>query len=153
MESVQLEKIRLIGLKLQGKTTNQNGQSSKDCGNLWQRFEQEKIFEQIPDKLSNKVYAVYYDYDGDENQPFSYFIGCEVSDKTVLQGLDSLDIPSQAYIKTVAKGVMPGCITEAWKKVWGSKLPRKFGFDFETYDERSSDWNNAEVDIFVSVSK
>lgn len=153
MESVQLEKIRLIGLKLQGKTTNQNSQSSKDCGNLWQRFEQENIKEQIPNKLSNKVYAVYYDYNGDENQPFAYFIGCAVSGDEVFQGLDSLIIPSQTYLKTVAKGVMPRCITETWKMIWSSKLPRRFGFDFETYDERSSDWNNAEVDIFVSVSK
>lgn len=147
------EKFRLIGLKMPHKTTNQNNQSSKECGNLWQQFEKDNIFDLIPNKLSNEIYAVYYDYESDENGFFSYFIGCKVDETTEIpEGLTSLEIPSQNYEIITAKGVMTACITEVWEKIWNSEMERKFGFDFEVYDERSRDWNDAEVDIYVSVT-
>src|SRR5690606_3081679 len=144
--------FKLIGLRLKGKTTNQNDQSSKDCGNLWQKFETDKIFELVPEKLSNEIYAVYFDYEKDETAPFSYFIGCKVDKNTITpKGLDELLIPTQEYRKYTAKGLMTGCITDTWRKIWSSAFHRKYGFDFEVYDERSQDWSNAEVDIYVST--
>lgn len=146
--------FKLVGLKLGGKTTNKNNQSAKDCGDLWQKFESDKLFELIPKKISNAVYAVYYDYEKDETGAFSYFIGCRVDRNTkVPNALQELVVPSQAYRKFTAKGVMTGCITDAWKEIWKADLKREFGFDFEVYDERSQDWNNAEVDIFISTSE
>lgn len=151
--SEKKDKFKIVGLQLKGKTTNQNNQSSDDCGNLWQKFETEKIFDRIPEKLSNEIYAVYFDYEKDENSPFSYFIGCKVAnDAEVPQELSELKIPAQKYLKFTAKGVMTGCITDTWKKIWNSDLNREFGFDFEVYDERSQDWNDAEVDVFISVA-
>ena len=44
-----------LRIKLDSKTTNQNKQSSKDCGELWQKFETDKIFDVIPEKLSDEV--------------------------------------------------------------------------------------------------
>ncbi len=143
--------FQLIGIRLPHKTTNENGQSMQDCGQLWQRFEQEKIFDQIPNKVGNEVYAVYFEYEGDHTQPFSYFIGAKVEARsTPPAGLDSLDIPGQTYEKVVAKGQMPACIGAAWRSIWESDINRAFGYDLECYDERSYDWSNAEVDIFLS---
>lgn len=148
-----MKSFKLVGLKLQGKTKNENGQSGKDCGKLWQKFETEKIAEKIPHKLSDTVYAVYYDYESDANGLFSYFIGCKVDDNMGKpENLDELIIPAQTYHKETAKGQMTGCITEVWNKIWRSDLNRKFGFDFEVYDERSHNWENAEVDIYLSVN-
>lgn len=154
MEKIQKTNFKLVGLKLKERTSNENNQSSKDCGELWQKFEEEKVFDLISDKLTNEVFAVYFDYEKDETMPFSYFIGCKVNENTeVPEALESLEIPSQKYRKIMAKGVMTGCITEAWEKIWNSKIPRKFGFDFEVYDEKSQDWSDAEVDIYVSISE
>ncbi|MFA5556170.1 MAG: GyrI-like domain-containing protein [Flavobacteriaceae bacterium] len=145
--------FKLIGLKLKGKTKNENGQSTKDCGQLWQQFESHKIAELIPNKISNEVYAVYYDYESDESGLFSYFIGCKVTENTHKpEDLDEIIIPEQHYHKEVAKGQMTGCIIDAWKKIWSSDINRKFEFDFEVYDQRSQNWNNAEIDIFLSVN-
>ena len=145
--------FKLIGLKLDGKTKNENGQAGTDCGELWQKFEVNQISKRIPSKRSDAVYAVYYDYESDGNGAFSYFIGCRVADHTeVPPNLDELMIPEQTYHKEIAKGQMTGCITKVWEKIWNSNLNRKFGFDFEVYDERSYDWENAEVDIYVSVN-
>ena len=150
---MHLSGFRLIGLKLPHKTTNENNQANVDCGNLWQKFEKDNVFEKVPDKLSNEVFAVYYEYDKDETKPYSYFIGCKAGeDATVPEGLSEINIPAQDYIKITASGVMTGCVAEAWKMIWESKPDRKYTFDFEVYDERSQDWNRAEVDIFLSAN-
>lgn len=154
MERIEKEQFTLAGLQLEGKTTNQNNQSDTDCGNLWQRFEQERILDFIPNKINNEIYAVYYAYEKDETAPFSYFIGCKVkANTTVPKNLYLLEIPSQNYCKVTAKGAMTGCITKAWEQIWSSNMNRKFGFDFEIYDERSHDWKHAEVDIFISMKE
>ena len=144
--------FKLVGIKLDSKTTNQNKQSSKDCGELWQKFEKDRIFEVIPEELSNEVYAVYFDYVQDETTPYSYFIGCKVDKNSKTpEELEELIIPAQQYKKFTAKGVMTGCVTETWKEIWTSDIKRNFGYDFEIYDERSQDWSNAEVDIYIST--
>lgn len=43
METSKKESFKLIGLKLDHKTTNENNQSSTDCGNLWQKFKKKKF--------------------------------------------------------------------------------------------------------------
>lgn len=152
MEKIKKKNFKLVGLKLENKTTNENGQAAVDCGNLWQRFEREKTFEVIPNKKNDAIYAVYFDYEKDETKPYSYFIGCEIDEQTeVPDNLCELLIPSQNYIKIPVQGVMTDCIANAWRNIWSTKMNRDFGFDFEIYDERSKDWSNAELDIFISV--
>lgn len=149
---MEMQPFKLIGIKLSHKTKNENRQSEKDCGSLWQQFEAQKIFDQVPYKISNAVYAVYYDYDSDENGLFSYFIGCKVdSHATAPKNLQEISIPEQQYEIETARGQMTGCLSEAWQRIWNATRNRKFGYDFEIYDERSYDWNNAEVEIYLSV--
>src|SRR6185295_11625014 len=153
MDKTEKDEFKLIGLKLNSKTTNENGQSGIDCGSLWQKFEKENFVERIADKLGNEIYAVYYDYEGDHTKQFSYFIGCKVTiDTQNSQGMDSLIIPVGSYYKVIAKGVMPDCVANSWKKIWSSIIDRAYQFDFEIYDERSKDWSNAEVEVFVSTN-
>ena len=154
MNKVEMEETKLVGLALKGKTTNINEQSSIDCGNLWQEFEEGKYAELIPNKLSDEILAVYHDYEGDHTQPFSYFIGCKVKpDIVVPPGLETLTIPKGTYQKIHAKGKMPDCVANAWKEVWVSGIPRSYIMDFEVYDEKSKDWANAEVEVYLSVEK
>ena len=152
MEKIKIDKFKLIGLLLAQRTTNANGQSAIDCGNLWQQFETESFKERIANKLSEEIYAVYFDYKSDHTKPFSYFIGCKVKPETETpKGMDSLLVPAAIYSKTIAKGKMTGCITDAWKDIWASKIDRAYNYDFEIYGERSKDWSNAEVEILVSI--
>jgi predicted transcriptional regulator YdeE len=147
-----ISEFRLVGLRLNGKTTNDNNQSSIDCGNLWQQFEKDRIIERIPDKLSDDIYAVYFGYEKDETAAFSYFIGCPVENNSdVPEGLTTLLIPAQSYLVFKAQGEMPVCMADTWSKIWSSEINRRFTFDFEVYDERSHDWDNAEVDIYVAT--
>lgn len=151
MDKLKLNGFTLIGLKLKKKTTNDNGQSSIDCGSLWQQFEEEKWAEKIPGTLGDEIYTVYYEYESDHTKPFSYFIGCKVKDGIEFPaGMDRLDIPAGDYYKVTAKGQMPDCMINSWKEIWHSDMKRAYQFDFEIYDERSKDWSNAEVEIFLS---
>ena len=58
MEKISLVEIKLIGLSLGRKTTNENGQSAIDCGSHWQKFEAGKYAERIPNKINDKIFAV-----------------------------------------------------------------------------------------------
>jgi len=48
---------------------------------------------------------------------------------------------------------MPECVINTWKEVWVSNIPRAYKIDFEVYDERSKDWNNAELEVYLSIEK
>lgn len=149
---ILIDEIKLIGLSLAHKTTNINGQSSIDCKNLWQQFENLKYAEIIAEKLSDEIFGVYYGYEGDNTKPFNYFIGCKVKSFSNLpQGLQSFTIPGGLYHKIIVKGKMPDCMFEAWKNVWATLIKRTYLVDFEVYDERSKNWNNAEVDVYISI--
>ena len=152
MSKTSINEIHLIGLSLKTKTINTNGQSSIDCKNLWHQFEDGKYASAITNKLSDEIYGVYYQYEGDSTKPFSYFVGCKVKkDTPVPQGLTHLIIPAGQYEKISAKGKMPDCVIKAWKDIWAADFNRTYQVDFEVYDERSKDWNDAEVDVYISV--
>ena len=147
-----MNKFELIGIKLPHKTLNKNNQAAIDCGGLWQRFLTEEIMAKIPNKISNEIFAVYFDFKSDHTEEFAYFIGCKVETNTnVPENLDALSIPQQQYKKVIAKGKVPECIGKAWSNIWDSNIPRNYGYDFEIYDERSSNWDDAEIDIFLSI--
>ncbi|KAF2519499.1 AraC family transcriptional regulator [Flavobacterium salilacus subsp. salilacus] len=152
MEKHHLETLYLTGIALPHKTSNTNGQSMKDCGQLWQEFEKGGWFVKIPERIEDKVYAVYYDYEGDHTQPYSYFIGCRVAPGApVPEGMENIVIPPRDFINFTAKGKMPDCVAKEWKNIWESGMQRAYKADFEVYDERSHDWYDAEVDIFIGV--
>ncbi len=152
MKTIELEEAKLVGLALKGKTTNINEQSNIDCGNLWQEFEKGNYAEIIPNKLTDEILAVYHQYEGDHTKPFSYFIGCKVKAGTEAPpGLETLTIAKGTYQKIDAKGKMPDCVINAWKEVWASNIPRSYKMDFEVYDDRSKDWINAEVEVYLSI--
>jgi predicted transcriptional regulator YdeE len=152
MNKIEIEEIKLIGLSLSRKTSNQMGQSKIDCGNLWRKFENENYVARIPSKLSNEIIAVYHEYEGDNTQPFSYFIGCKVNaEMKIPEGMHSVVISKGIYQKISSCGKMPDCIANTWKEIWTSDIPRAYRADFEVYDERSKDWNKAEIDVFISI--
>ncbi len=142
----------MIGLSLDTKTINENGQSAIDCGRHWQKFEVGKYADRISGKLTDEIFAVYYNYEGDYSKPYSYFIGCRVEELTdIPEGMASLTIPQAHYAKFIARGEMPGCVANEWVNIWESDLRRAYQADFEIYDERSTDWQSAEVGIYVGV--
>lgn len=65
-------------------------------------------------------------------------------------------IPAGKYaVITTEKGPFPKVIPEAWQQVFKledeRKLVRTYGIDFELYDQRALDPQNAQVDIYIGI--
>ena len=147
-----IESFQVVGISLQQKTTNTNGQSHTDCKNLWHTFEDGKYADKISNRLGQEVYGVYHHYDGDNTKPFSYLIGCRVATGSAAPvGMEMITIPEGSYEKIAVHGKMPDCVIEAWKQIWEGNYSRTYKVDYEVYDERSRDWSEAEMDVYVSI--
>lgn len=152
MNTIALKEKFLVGLHLPFLTSNLNGQASIDCGNHWQKFEKENCLSKIENKLSEDIFAVYHKYESNEHGPYGYFIGCEVADySNIPDGMGTLTIPASTYSTFLAKGKMPNCVAVCWQNIWATKLPRKYSADFEVYGQKSQNWENAEVDVFIAL--
>jgi predicted transcriptional regulator YdeE len=123
-----------------------------DCGKLWEQFTSERYADRIPNKVSDDVFAVYHSYEGDHTAPYHFFIGCHVQPGTpVPEQMNSMMIKTGKYQKFTVKGKIPDCIADAWYLIWSSDIPRAYGTDFEMYGAKSRDWNQAEIEIFISI--
>jgi len=88
---------------------------------------------------------------------FTYIIGSEVtSTDNVPDDMVSKKIPDAKYAVFSACGKMPDSIQNTFKYIYHEWLPKsKYQHadspEFELYDERSDDSENAEVDIYVPI--
>ena len=153
MEIVNIEAFKVIGISV--KTTNENGQSTKDIGELWGKFISEGILDKIPNKIDNTVYSIYTEYEGDHTQPYTTILGCKVENiDTVPEGMVAKNINGGNYTKFVSKGdLTKGAVFAEWSKIWEMDLERVYTVDFDAYGEKAQNPTNAEVDIFVAIKK
>lgn len=151
METTFLKAFQVVGVSV--RTTNENGQAAKDIPALWQRFFAENISEKVKDKLSETVYAIYTDYEKDHTKPYTTIVGYAVEElKIIPDGLVSILIEEGSYSKFTAKGKLDeGAVYNEWLNIWNAPIERIFTTDFEVYDEKSTNPQNAEVDIFIAI--
>jgi len=117
----------IIGVSI--RSSNENGQSVEDMGQLWGRFYAEGISNQIPEKESDAIYSVFMDYDSDYRGKYTALIGHKVSSlDTIPEGMVGKKIVGGTYQKVISKGKMPDAIVESWKNIWekDAELKRKF---------------------------
>jgi predicted transcriptional regulator YdeE len=127
-------------------------------GKQWGRFYQDGLLAKIPNKADQLIVAVYTDYASDKNGEYTFVLGAKVtSDAEVPAGMVAKKIPSGKYaVFTTEKGPGPKVVPEAWMKI--NSLPksavggdRVYRADFEVYDERASDPQNLQADIYIGV--
>ncbi len=151
MNKVQFEEFTVIGISV--RTTNENAQSAQDIGGLFQRFMSEGLLEKIPNKVDNRIYSIYTEYEGDETQPYTVVLGCKVERvDTIPEGMLAKTVQAGSYAQFVAKGSLnEGVVYQEWTKIWATDLDRIYATDFEIYGEKCHNPLDAEVDIFVGV--
>lgn len=119
---------------------------------LWQKFHQEKVLDKIDDKVSDEIFAIYTDYEGDHTKPYKFILGVKVFDfDSVPSGMITYVIPEQQYAVATAIGKMPQAVAKEWQKIWKSDLDRKYSSDFEIYNEDSDLGDDSEVEIYIAV--
>ncbi|MES2656685.1 MAG: effector binding domain-containing protein [Bacteroidota bacterium] len=148
---MQIDTFNIIGIAV--RTTNENGQSSKDIPALWNTFMAEGILAKIPNRISDDIYCMYTEYEKDHTKPYTTIIGCKVADLTnVPTGMVGKTIETAQYaIHTIQGNIMEGIVYNEWLKIWDADLPRTFIADFEIYGEKAQDPANATIDIFVGI--
>lgn len=151
MQKVEIKPFQLIGIGI--RTSNANGKAAQEIGELWSRFLNEKILEQIPNKVDDTIYSMYTDYEGDHNQPYTAILGCKVSSvQEVPEGFISKSISGGEYVKLTAKGdLTKGLIVKQWSKIWDMNLPRKYSADFELFGEKAQNPLDAEIEFYIAV--
>ena len=146
-----IEPFHVIGIS--ARTTNENNQSAKDIGALWNKFLSENIMQAIPNRIDNIIYSVYTDYEKDHTKPYTSILGCRVSSlESIPDGFTGKTISGGNYKIFTAKGkISDGVIYKEWKKIWELDLKRKYTADFEVYDAKAQNPDNAEVDIYIAI--
>ncbi|GAG76245.1 unnamed protein product [marine sediment metagenome] len=147
----QIDSFYIVGITK--KTSNIDNAASNDIGYLWQQFIRENIMDLIPKKVSNDIYAVYTDYESDHLGPYKVIIGCRVSSADFIpDGFECVEIRGGLYRKFSPKGEMPDIVIKEWQNIWNSKLDRTYTTDFELYDQRAANPEDAEIDIYVAIN-
>ena len=132
--------------------------STGKIGPLWQRFLAENLAATIPNRTSNDLYAVYSNYQSDENGAYDYLIGSPVSTIDNLPaGITFAALSTGEYaVLTTDKGPIANVLQSAWREIWplspedlGGR--RAFLADYEIYGHRAADPNNAEVEIHIGI--
>jgi predicted transcriptional regulator YdeE len=155
MENKVIQKFYVVGIST--RTTNKDGQSSKDIETLWGKFWDEKIQNQIPNKINDNIYAIYTDYETDFNGAYTTIIGASVKSlENIPNGFVGITIEKGNYKNFVSKGKMPDAVVKTWMEIWAdNKLnkQRLYNVDFTIHDEKYYDGDNAEVETFISITK
>ena len=147
-----INSFKIIGIGIE--STNENGQAAEDLENLWSRFYAENVLAQIPNKLSEDIYAIYTDYESDYTGKYTCIIGQKVDSIAKFPaGLIGREFKSGTYRKIIAKGPMPNAIVDAWKEIWDKdeELNRSYTADFEVYSQKSQNGDNSEVEIYIAT--
>lgn len=144
--------FKLIGISV--RTTNQNNQVQEDLGKLWGQFSSENINEEIPNKMSNEILAIYTDYQSNDTEDYTTIIGVPVSTLTEIpNGMIGQEFQPENFKKFIAKGEMPKAVDDTWINIWeqDENLNRKYTYDFELYGANCNKGTDSEVEIFVAV--
>jgi len=150
-ERLELKPRYIVGIAV--KTSNANQQSAGDIARLWEQFWNENVSSKVPGKVSEDIYCVYTEYEGDFTAPYTTVIGYETTNlDNIPEGMKGITIEGGQYVMLIAKGKLSeGIVIQEWSKVWQSDLPRTYKADFEVYLARNNNPDNAEVLIFVGV--
>lgn len=143
--------INVIGI--QCRTSNAPEKGPLDIPRLWDKFYSESVMEQVPNKASHDVIALYCDYEGDHTQPYSLVIGCAVSSlANIPDGMVAKTIPGGFYAVYKAVGEHPASLIETWGNIWQTDLNRIYTGDYELYGEEFHS-DSKEVKVFIAIDQ
>ena len=151
MQKVTIKPFKVIGIAV--TTTNQNGQSAQDIGQLWGEFMGNGIVDKIPNKVDGNIFSVYTNYQGDHTKPYDTILGCKVNTlDEIPSGMVGQSFDGGTYKKFVSKGdLTKGIVFGTWSEINQQKLDRVFTADFELYGEKAQNPTDAEVEVYVGL--
>ncbi|HKB45930.1 MAG TPA: GyrI-like domain-containing protein [Chitinophagaceae bacterium] len=150
-EIIEQKEFSIAGISV--RTTNQNGQSQKDIGDLWTRFMNENLLQQIHKRTSDDIYCVYTDYETDHAGFYTALLGCKVHSLTQIpDGFVGITIVAGKYQVYFLEGKFPQNVGEAWRHIWDNAIDRKYTADFDLYSADAKSFEETEVKIHLAVN-
>lgn len=149
-----IQKQSMIVVGIECRTSNAPNAGPNDIPKHWARFQQENIIDQIPNKVSNEVIALYCDYDGDYTQPYSFVLGCctNILDD-IPAGMVAKLVPAGSYAVFSSTGEYPKSLINTWGKIWQTNLKRTYTGDYEIYKKEFNPANSKGLDVLIAVEK
>lgn len=146
-----MDNFNIIGITVE--TLNQNGQSLNDLEKLWGQFWDDDIKNQIPNRLSDDIYAVYTDYENGDKEKYRVILGFIVKTlNKIPKGFIGRKITVGNHKKYLSKGKMPEAIILTWAEISQDKeLNRAFRADVTVHGKKYFDGDEAEVETFISI--
>jgi predicted transcriptional regulator YdeE len=127
-------------------------------GDVWQTFLQPSLVAKIPNKIGVDPIAIYTDYETDHRGHYTYLLGVPTSSTDALPAhLTVKHIPAGRYaVFTSGRGPITQVVPEIWQRIWSMSPEelggtRSFKTDFEIYDQRAADPQNAQIDVYVGL--
>ena len=149
---VEKPSIMVVGIKC--RTSNAPEDGPQDIPRLWGQFYSESVINQIPNKISHEVIALYCDYEGDYTQPYSLVIGCPVSSlDNIPKGMACKIIPAGSYAVFRAVGEHPASLIETWGNIWQTDLKRTYTGDYEFYGAKFTSGSPKEVRCLLLLNR
>jgi predicted transcriptional regulator YdeE len=154
-----MEKDGFTVIGISARTSNAKEVTDEGViGKMWGRLFQEGVLAKIPNKADQNIVAVYTDYTSDHNGEYTYVLGARVtSDADIPAGMVAKKVPAQKFaVFTSERGPAPKVVPAVWMKI--NSLPRTavgadrlYKADFEVYDERASDPENLQIDVYIGI--
>ncbi|AMO35090.1 effector binding domain-containing protein [Lysinibacillus sphaericus] len=153
---IKREAFQIIGIST--KTSNANELTAQaKIPQLWQDFYEKNIVDQLSKLDNQNVYGLYSDYETDVNGNYAITIGVEASKMNDASPEWVIKtIPAAKYLVfTSHKGKMPEIVIQTWQEIWAwfanSKVERTYTGDFELYDERCANPQEAQVEVYIAI--
>lgn len=157
MKTQQLSSFSVAGYSTR---TNNNIESTaaSRIAQLWHSFMRDNPAALLSEKLGDEIYAVYSQYATDHNGDYTLTLGYKVpSEITTPAGLVTAKVPAGRYVILSSEvGPAASVVPSLWQKIW-SMTPSELGgvrsyqSDFELYDSRSANPQQAQVDIYLGL--
>ncbi len=131
-----------------------NEQGADAINELWQRFFEEQLGQQLEDVRENDfIYAVYSNYEGDHTDPYRFTLGYKLkADTEAPADFTVIETEGADYAMLSASGEQPKALIEAWQAIWQSDLDRRFTTDFEIYGPRFFEEGINEILLCIGVN-
>jgi predicted transcriptional regulator YdeE len=141
------------------RTTNVKEMTSDGViGKQWARFMQDNLLAEIPNRSEGSIVAVMTDYASDKDGEYTHLIGARVTSAAeVPPGMVAKKVPAGRYaIFTSEKGPVVKVVVGTWQRIWSTPKAspggdRAYQADYEVYDQRAADPEDAQVDIHIGI--
>ncbi len=157
MRIITGQPFRLVGIE--ARTSNARETTGDGViPRLWDELVREGVLTRIANRTDSSIIALYTDYESDENGEYTYVLGARVSPaEATPQGMVAKQIAAGRYaVFTSERGPVAQVVLDTWKRIWSLSASnpgfrRSLRTDFEVYDDRAADPQNAQVEIHVGI--